>query len=83
MKNYDNYISAIFNGKKDTTQLTYEELVTRVILSINRTKIEIQDLEQLIVNKKDNNVFSLLILGTQFEIIKKEIIKIKQDYLKK
>lgn len=78
---FENYLSLI---KKDSeTVLTKEHLITGAIVNTKRIIIELQELESVILTEAHNNIFSLLILGSQLETLKRELIKIKQEYQKK
>ena len=78
---FENYLSLI---KKDSeTVLTKEHLITGAIVNTKRIIIELQELESVILTEAHNNTFSLLILGSQLETLKRELIKIKQEYQKK
>ena len=79
--NFSDYLSSIHSD--DTKELTREHLITGTVINIKRIILESQELESMIVSNTHNNIFAMLILGAQLENIKRELIKIKQEYQKK
>jgi hypothetical protein len=79
--NFSDYLSSIHSN--DTTELTREHLITGTVINIKRIILELQELENIVVANAHDNVFAMLILGSQLENVKRELIKIKQEYQKK
>lgn len=79
--NFSDYLFSIHSN--DTHELTHEHLITGAVINIKRIMLELQELESMIVTNARDNVFTILILGSQLENVKRELIKIKQEYQKK
>lgn len=75
------YLSLLKMGGE--TNLTREGIVASAIVNVKRIVIELQELENYILAKTNISDLSTLILGAQLETIKRELIKIKQEYQKK
>lgn len=78
--NIQEYLTRIKNNS--SKPLSREEIITEAILNVKRLIIELQELENIIMSKS-NNTFATIILGTQLEHIKCELIEIKHKYQKK
>ena len=79
----DNELENLVNNlKNDSTILSNEKIRNNVILNINRIIVELKDLTSYVVKGKDN-IFPMLLLGAELERTIKEILEIKQKFLKK
>lgn len=80
--NIEEYMSLI-KSSEEKTPLTREHLVTGVVINIKRIILELQELKDKVLSDTYTDDFSMLLLGTHLEDIKRQIIKIRQDFLKK
>ena len=78
---FKNYLSTINEDGK--TVLTKEHLIAGAVVNVKRIILELQELEIAILKESNNSIPSMLILGSQLETVKREVIKIKQEHQKK
>ena len=79
----DNELENLVNNlKNDSNILSNEQIRNSVILNINRIIVELKDLTSYVVKGKDDT-FPMLLLGAELERTIKEILEIKQKFLKK
>lgn len=81
-KNFKEYLTQLEHFKTTSTPLTNEQLAAGVMVNINRIMIELQDIKDSIINST-LDIYSIFLLGAQIELIKRNIITINQEYLKK
>lgn len=80
---FEKYLLDSKCSKKYDAKLLHENLITGVIINIKRIILELEELEKTILDESHGDDFSTLISGAQLENIKREILKIKQEYPKK
>ncbi|MGN0456465.1 MAG: hypothetical protein ACI4F2_06380 [Acutalibacteraceae bacterium] len=77
------YLDTVSKQMDNNKPLSKEVLITNAIITLNKLMIEIEELEDLILNK--SNIIhqnSLLILGAELELQIQEVKKIRQRNLK-
>lgn len=68
---------------EDEKILTNQYILTQIGITINRIISELEEVKTLVKKSNSINGFSTLLLGTQLEKFKQEIIDIKLAYQKK
>ena len=76
-----NFLSDI--KKNHNNELTREGLITEVVINIERIVIELHEIKKITLETGHEDTFSIVILGSQMEKVKRDLIKIKQEYQKK
>ena len=68
---------------KDEKILTNQYILTQIGITINRIISELEEAKTFVIKSGSINEFSTLLLGTQLEKIKQDIIDIKLNYKKR
>lgn len=78
---FENNLSRILSENK--TSISRDHILTSTLINTKRIMTELKEIEKHLLSETHTDIFSMLILGSQLENLKREFIKIKKDYLKK